>query len=247
MKVFGSRKKRDEFIALTVGLTILFALAYVYFRPYIGVFSRPEELRALVKSFGILGPLIVVGMQFTQVLLAPLPPVVPVISGYVFGSVEGTLYSVIGAFIGSALAIYISRVYGRSLVDYFVKDEVFSKFQRFAQSKGLLPYVVFFVLPGFPDDALCFIAGLTELDLRKLVVVATLGRIPGIYALSLTGSSAATSQSTVFIATSGALIAVSAFSVRFEDEIIEAVHEAEREGLEVMKWLEGFYPRFLSG
>ncbi|MFT4867769.1 MAG: putative membrane protein YdjX (TVP38/TMEM64 family) [Candidatus Nanohaloarchaea archaeon] len=239
MEVFESARRKYEFIGLIAGSLIFVLLAYFYLAPYIEFFSSPTELRAFVSSFGILGPLVVIGMQFTQVLLAPLPPVVPGIAGYIFGYVNGTAYSMIGAFLGSFLAIYVSRRYGRILVDYFVKDEVFTKFRRFSESKGILPYAVLFVLPGFPDDALCFIAGLTEIDFKKLVLVATFGRFPGIFALNLAGSSLASSQSLVFMASSGSLIAVSLISVRFDNEIIEIAHALEKEGLEVLRFAEG--------
>lgn len=240
MKVFESAKKRYEFAGLILGSVFLTLLAYFYLTPYIEFFSNPVEIRAFVSSFGVWGPLVVIGMQFTQVLLAPLPPVVPGISGYIFGYVNGTAYSMVGAFLGSFLAIYLSRRYGRFLVTYFVEDDVFSKFQRFSESKGILPYAVLFVLPGFPDDALCFIAGLTEIDFKKLVVVATLGRLPGIFALNVAGSSLASSQNLVFLVSSGSLIAVSLISVRFDDEIIEIAHTLEKEGLEILRFAEGF-------
>jgi uncharacterized membrane protein YdjX (TVP38/TMEM64 family) len=51
-----------------------------------------------------------------------------------------------------------------------------------------------FAVPGLPHDALCYIAGLTDLNLRKLLLVISLARIPVTVGLVLTGSSIASSR-----------------------------------------------------
>ena len=45
-----------------------------------------------------------------------------------------------------------------------------------------------FLLPALPDDAVCFIAGMTKLRLLPLSLVCLLGRAPGMAVLSLLGS-----------------------------------------------------------
>lgn len=243
MKVFKSRRHRNELGGVLLAIALLSFLSYTYLGGYISYFLQPQNLRTIVKGFGVFGPAAIVILQFIQVMIVPVPPVVPIVSGYAFGPLKGTLYSLIGAFIGSLAIIYLSRTYGRRFVSFFVREEMMTKFDRFTQSSGIFPYVVLFTVPGFHDDALCFIAGLTRIDIRKLVAVATLGRIPGILALTLVGDSIATARYMLMALISGVLIAFSALSVEFEDEAIEIARQLEEKGLSALYHLEALRER----
>ena len=45
-----------------------------------------------------------------------------------------------------------------------------------------------FVVPGLPDDVVCFVAGLTDLPLWQLVVIAAVGRLPTVFLMALVGA-----------------------------------------------------------
>jgi uncharacterized membrane protein YdjX (TVP38/TMEM64 family) len=65
------------------------------------------------------------------------------------------------------------------------------KFDYLAKTKG--PFVLFliFLLPAFPDDLISFIAGLTNIRIRTLIIISLLGRFPGYLVLSFTGAGVA--------------------------------------------------------
>ena len=46
---------------------------------------------------------------------------------------------------------------------------------------------ILFLIPGFPKAALCYIIGLSRMNIRKFIVVSTIGRLFGTILLSLTG------------------------------------------------------------
>jgi uncharacterized membrane protein YdjX (TVP38/TMEM64 family) len=125
----------------------------------------------------------------------------------------------IGASIGSLTAILLSRKFGRPVVESFLSDEVIEKFDKFTSGHGFLPFIVLFVFPGFPDDALCFIAGLTKLDWKKLFIIASLGRLPGIAMLVVTGSSIAEANLQNLVLASSGIITISYISVKYEKQL----------------------------
>jgi len=55
---------------------------------------------------------------------------------------------------------------------------------------GLFNFLVIFVLPVLPDDAICFVAGMTRLSMWKLLLVMLIGRLPGMAVLNFVGASA---------------------------------------------------------
>lgn len=83
-------------------------------------------------------------------------------------------------------------------------------------------------LPGFPDDVVCYLAGLTSLDPKKLFLPASLGRIPTVLTLVLTGNSIALANTKVMMAALGLFAGASFLSVKNEEKIINTVAEAEK-------------------
>jgi uncharacterized membrane protein YdjX (TVP38/TMEM64 family) len=56
---------------------------------------------------------------------------------------------------------------------------------------GVPGLFVLFLLPVFPDDLLCFVAGLTEIRLGTLLTLVVVGRTPSFAAAAYAGSRAA--------------------------------------------------------
>jgi uncharacterized membrane protein YdjX (TVP38/TMEM64 family) len=98
------------------------------------------------------------------------------------------LFGALGITIGSAIAMGISRVLGDVVVRRCVPSPILARFDHLAGANGLWSFFLIFLLPLFPDDAVCFMAGLTRLPLHRLLLVCTLGRLPGIAVLTFAGS-----------------------------------------------------------
>jgi uncharacterized membrane protein YdjX (TVP38/TMEM64 family) len=158
-----------------------------------GIVTDPERLRAVLSGFGPFAPLAFVVLQAAQVLVAPIPgPALALAAGYLFGWQLGTLYSMIGVTIGSALAITIARRFGRPAVERFVAPHALARFDDFLDARGQIGLFVVFLFPGFPDDVLCFIAGLTDVPVRRLVLLVAVARTPAFLVVAVAGERAAT-------------------------------------------------------
>jgi uncharacterized membrane protein YdjX (TVP38/TMEM64 family) len=162
----------------------------IYFAwPYFSIFNNPDEARRLIISAGVWGPIIFILMQVAQVLIAPIPgQVVGLIGGYLFGPFLGLLYTTIGAAIGFTLIFFLSRKLGRPFVERFANKKVLDKFDHLTKDKGVWVFFFIFLLPAFPDDIISFIAGLTTIRIRTLVLISLAGRLPGYIVLSFTGN-----------------------------------------------------------
>ncbi|MFB6204455.1 MAG: TVP38/TMEM64 family protein [Candidatus Nanohaloarchaea archaeon] len=226
MQVFSSRRRKVEAAILISTVFAAGGLGYNFFSSSIAL--EPGKLAAAIGPYGPPG---VILLQFAQVLIAPLPPITPVISGMLYGVGAGTIYSMVGAAAGSLAAILIARRYGRTAVKKFLSEEAMERFDSYTSGHGYLPFIVLFVFPGFPDDALCFIAGLTRLDWKKLFLIGWLGRLPGIALLAMTGSSAAQANTFMFVLSGGAVAIISYVSVRYERELEKMVEYVEKEGV----------------
>jgi uncharacterized membrane protein YdjX (TVP38/TMEM64 family) len=68
-------------------------------------------------------------------------------------------------------------------------NRVFERFEYLIDGGGLFGYFLLFLLPALPDDAICFVAGLSRLPVARLVAVCLIGRLPGMAVLTLVGAS----------------------------------------------------------
>jgi uncharacterized membrane protein YdjX (TVP38/TMEM64 family) len=174
-------------------------------------------LRSLLADFGPYAPVAFVALQTAQVVLAPIPgQLLGVVGGYLFGWALGTLYSVIGVTLGSYIVFRLARRYGRPTVERWVDDDVLARFDGVVERGGVTALFVVFLFPAFPDDAVCFIAGLTDIDMRVLVALVVVGRTPSFLLAATAGTELAAAQWTnvLAIAAVGGLASLAVYVFR---------------------------------
>jgi len=192
LRVFTSNKTRRSTVAFLAVLGVLFVVTTLALRAYAPGLSDPVALRSFVHSFGVLAPVAFVLLQAAQVVVAPIPgQLLGFAAGYLFGSLAGTAYSLTGAAIGSFIAFSLSRRYGRPYVESVVYGPTLDLFDDVCRERGLVALFVIFLVPGLPDDVLCLAAGLTDLDIKKMVVVSVVGRLPGYLLVAVAGANLA--------------------------------------------------------
>lgn len=149
--------------------------------PITQLLSNRDELVRVMQDLGPLAPLLYIVLQVVQVVVAPIPgQIVGGVGGFLFGH-WGILWTTIGSFIGFWLVFLIARKFGRPLLEKIFKKALIDKFDFIINAKGAaLIIFAIFLLPGFPDDLVCYLAGLTKLSIKKLMLISILGRFPTI-------------------------------------------------------------------
>lgn len=190
----SSRSGWPVWLRLLVALLVVAALIaplWVWREQIDRVFVAPERVAAEVRDAGPWGPLVVIALSVGQTLVAPIPGQgVNFVAGYLFGLGLGLLYSWLGLVLGTVLAMGLARLAGRPLVARLVDSSLLDRASRLVAGRGLGFFLVCFLVPGLPDDLLCFVAGLTTLPLRLLLPIAAFGRFPGLFAAVWLGSNA---------------------------------------------------------
>lgn len=220
-RVFATARSRRRFLLhVAVALAALVGLA-VLGRRHLSLLTDAGALRALIRGYGVWGPIVLVVLQALQVLLAPVPgQFLAIVGGYLFGPWWGTLYNMLGIAIGSTLAFWLSRRFGRSYVESVVHEETLARFDAIDDAHALLTLFVFFLVPGLPDDVLCFVGGLTRIPLRRLVAIAVLGRSPGFFLVNVIGDSLGTGRVRIAVALGGVLVAATALGYLHRDRLL---------------------------
>jgi len=179
-------------IALIVGVLAVLAAPLVLWWEEISLaFANRERVVEEIRVAGAWGPLVLIGLSIGQTLVAPIPgQVINFVAGYLYGPWMGMVYSWLGLALGAGLAMLLARFAGRPLVERLVSARSLGQIDRLAAGKGLGFFFLFFLIPGLPDDLLCFVAGLTPLPLRVLWPMAAVARVPGLVAAVWLGASA---------------------------------------------------------
>ncbi len=176
-------KGRETFAKSMLGLYILalFCLILVYVLQRTGFFKvfRDEKLfQEYLQKAGIWMPLLYILLQFLQVIVLPIPSIVSTIAGIaLFGAVKTLIYSFLGIILGSFLAFFIGRKLGNKAVSWMVGKEKLDKWQKKLKGKDNLFLSLMFLLPLFPDDILCFLAGLSTMSWGYFTIIILISRI----------------------------------------------------------------------
>lgn len=156
----------------------------------LGAFRSVEALRTCVDGFGVYGASVFIAMQAAQVVVPFLPGGVSCAAGVLlFGPWQGFLWNYIGIVIGSLAAFALARNLGKPLLEKLFSKKLRDKYEKWTQENKRFDrlFALAILLPGLPDDFLCFLAGTAGMTWRKFTAITFLARAPMIFVYSLAG------------------------------------------------------------
>jgi len=208
-------------ILLTVVLLLAFGIVlWIWGEPLRVLIIDRERVQAWVARLGPWGPLVTIGLNAAQVILAPIPgQFIGVTNGYLYGIAAGTLYSMIGLVIGTATVMVLARRFGRPLVERLVNEEQLTRWDQIAAQQGPWFFFLVFLFPFLPDDLTGFLIGLSPLSIPRMLVLTTLGRLPGVFVSSWVGARAHALPRWAWIPLAGGTAGLAWLFWRYEEEI----------------------------
>ena len=149
--------------------------------------SNVSDLRNLVKGYGRFTIPIFISLQFLQVIILPIPSIIILGAGItLFGVFLGGLFSYIGILTASIIAFLIGRFLGNKVVEWIIGKKNYKKVLSLVKNKDKIVLTLMFIFPFFPDDLLCFVAGISSMSVRYFIVMITITRLLSITISSLT-------------------------------------------------------------
>ena len=173
-------------IGTVMGLCLM--TAFIGYGIYAGIFTSREKMEAFLKPMGIWAPLMFVGIQAVQVVVPILPGGISCLGGVLlFGPFWGFLYNYVGICIGSFAAFFLARRFGQLFVRSITSGKLYDKYigwlEQGSRFDRFFALAIFF--PVAPDDFLCYLAGLTRMQLKKFLAIILLGKPASIALYSL--------------------------------------------------------------
>lgn len=187
-------KKKPKWLKWILIALAIVALIVLYFwlehTGRLGIFSSKEEFREWLAQFGVWAPTIFVLLQVAQVVVAFIPgEVTSAAAGIMFGFWGGVALNILGITIGSIVAFAIARRLGRPAVEKLAGGGgVVEKYLDTVNRHSVWLLFTMFLLPFFPKDALCYVAGLTGIAWPVFILISFIGRLPGQVVNTLVGA-----------------------------------------------------------
>jgi uncharacterized membrane protein YdjX (TVP38/TMEM64 family) len=173
-------------------LVALIATLVLWRHPISAFLADPEKVRAWIQSLGAWGPLVIVLLQMSQTLLAPIPgQAIGAVSGYLYGPWLGTLYSMLGVALGSIILFLLARRFGRPLALRLISKSSMARLDELVERGGALFFFLLWLFPFTPDDLASLAAGLTCMRLRQFLLLMPLARLPGVFVSVWVGANVA--------------------------------------------------------
>jgi uncharacterized membrane protein YdjX (TVP38/TMEM64 family) len=233
MNAFFAKQKKSTIVIILAILVIIVAVGlYLLFQlqSLEQWFTDAQQLKGTIQGYGALGPVVLILIHIVQVVASPIPgQLIGLMSGYIYGPLWGTVYTMIGVMIGSLIAFILARKLGRPFVEKVVHKQTLQKFDNF-MNKGTFAFFLVFLLPALPDDALCFIAGLTKMRMGVFLIICFLGRLPGYIVLNLVGSGAVLSLTAMIIMFAAVIIITLPFIIwreKIEKKMLQWLKETK--------------------
>ena len=164
--------------AILIGLTL--GGIWVYHQPLIASlqwFSSLDAVIISIKGYGWWGPIVLFVLFILQTFIAFIPgQALMVASGYIYDFSGGILITWISLVVGGQMAFWLARRYGRPFAEKWVSSSVLDRWDKSAAGQGIGFYIVTLVMPFFPNDAMCYVAGLGNMPHRRFLIANIMGR-----------------------------------------------------------------------
>ena len=194
LTIFGYLFHKDTYFKLGVVGSILLTIIYtIYFiivkTNILQQLTSFEDLRQLILGFGGWGILTYIVINLLQCIVIPVPTTLTDLVGTaIYGPFVAFLYATIGVIIGSSIAFVIGRYCSRPVINWIFGKEKIDKYQNILKNRTGIILFLTLILPLFPDDLICMLAGISEISYPKFLIISIIARSVGLAVISFFGS-----------------------------------------------------------
>lgn len=181
-----------------------------------------EDLRALIGRAGPMAGVAYFLLQMMTVIVAPIPSNVTMMAGALaLGFWPAMILGVLAVICGSVIVFLAARALGRNAVQRFLDRGVMERYLPVIEEKQDMFLFLTMLFPFFPDDALCILAGLTTISLRRFVLIMAAARPWGLVFAALLGSGSIQMPVWGWVLLAVPMIAVFILAMRYSRQIEE--------------------------
>ncbi len=204
------RLKPSHWIALFV--TALCAIFSGWLVTQAGIdWHSPQQWIQYLHGLGWIGILVFISFSAIAIVVSPIPSTpFTIAAGTIWGPIQAGIYGTIGIYLGSIIAYWIGRTWGRATVKVLTGKAIYLSKHRGEKYLGWVVMITH-MIPVIPYDLISYGAGISGLSFIWFALPCLLGIMPCTFLLTHLGaaimlnSSATLAIALVFIAVLGVL------------------------------------------
>ena len=194
-----SRKSKIKILRILLAIITVAIIigVIIYLVPVMQNLSTAEGQVAFknkVNESGIIGFLMLFGLQVAQIFLIILPgEPIEILAGMCYGGWGGLLFITVSVFIITTIIFFLIRKFGRKFVYDICSEEKIKKIENsklFKNPKKIeWILIILFMIPGTPKDLIVYISGLLPIKPLRLILISTFARFPSVISSTFAGNS----------------------------------------------------------
>lgn len=184
------KDKQNKIVLWVLTIAILGGCLWaLYATDFFQVTGSPEQMGEYIARSAPWSHLTYFGVQVLSVVIAPIPSNITAAAGaYLFGMWPSFLLTWGAVAAGSVLVFALARALGRQFAEQFVSEKLSERYLNLIRRKRDIFLLLAFLLPFFPDDVLCILAGLTDISFRRFFLLVLAARPWGLLVSCMVGS-----------------------------------------------------------
>lgn len=180
---------KQKILRITITILVLILLSFgVYL-----IFNRLgltniEQLKELITSSGYLAIFVYILLFIAQSLFLQFIPLTGsallIVSMMVFNTLGAAIVSTVAVYLVTIIAYYLGKlVPERVLIKLFgLKPSELDKAKQLVNStNSKIAFPMMMLFPMFPDDALCFVAGISKMNIKYFILATFIPRTIGVF------------------------------------------------------------------
>ena len=194
LSVFGYLSHREVYLKLSIAGSVVALILYlIYFMlvktQLLEQITSFDDLRQLIISFGGWGLFTYIIINLLQCVIIPVPTTLTVLVGTaIYGPGIAFMYATIGVILGSSIAFIIGRYCSKPVIYWVFGKSKVQKYQNILNKRAGLILFLTLLLPFFPDDLICMMAGISNIHYIKFLAISIVARGVGLATISFFGS-----------------------------------------------------------
>jgi len=188
-------RKQVIFLAFLAAVVIsLICLKNADFLTFENLKEHREILKTYVDDHYALAASLFMLVYFSTAFFIPGAIILTLAGGFLFGTVLGALYVNIGATTGATIAFLLSRY----LIGGWIQQKCAKQLTAFNDEvarHGPSYLLTLRIVPLFPAFVVNYLAGVTEITLKRFVWTTSLGELPGSFIYTFAGQQLTTIDS----------------------------------------------------
>ncbi len=190
------KKKAKIFKIIMFIVAILLIIGIIiYLFPVMKDLSTHEgqlAFKARIEQSGILGFLILLGLQIAQIFLVILPgEPLEILAGMCYGAIGGAIFIFFSVALTTTIIFLLVRKFGRKFIEQSFDKEKIDKIEKskiFQNPKNIeFILAICFAITGVPKDILIYVGGLLPIRPIRFILIATFCRFPSVISSTIAG------------------------------------------------------------